>query len=220
MKLLKGLLVLFVTGVAFWVLYSDATQYLKVRPIEIQNKCEKSSSASGGTCKRNFNVSPYSETVGLQFKGVPERQTLVGKLSGLTPEILGYSIVFVDKSFLKFWHGQNSEIKEIRNLGVCNYPTDFTPTETGGYYIGDFGLLEVPDKIKELATTLNDCGQPILLVPPGTDTIEKTEKYEVNINLTLWSYLTLLILSLFFSALLLKTFEFLYYFIMDSSKKT
>lgn len=194
------------------LLRSNSVKYLNVPPIEIKNECGLNKSDST-LCKRKFDVSSYSDQIGFQFDNIPRSQTLVGKLSGLTPEILRYSIELRDESFTKLWRGQNSETKTDIPPGNCPYPDDFIKTERGGIFENPVDLSEISIRLGELATALNDCKQWIWILPNDVDDFERTEKYQAIIKLSVLSHLTLLILALLFTVFILKIYESLYKFI-------
>ena len=210
--MLKTLLVLVIVLVSYMTLYSDATKYLEVPPIEIKNECEIELETNN-LCKRSFTASSYAEKININFEGVSKNQTLVGKLSGLTPDLLSYTVSLDDESFVKLWRHESSEIIRDIQPGICPYPSNYKETQTGGYFEDSVGLLEIPSQLSELAIALNDCQQWALVLPKDVNDFERTEKYNIHIKLSTWSYLTLFILSLLFTALVLGAVKFLFEFI-------
>lgn len=205
-------MVLVLIFLSYITLYFDATKYLEVPPIEIKNECQIGSETHN-LCERSFTASFYAEKINIKFENAPQSQTLVGKLSGLTPELLRYTISLNDESFVKLWRAESSKVIRDIQPGVCPYPNNYKETKAGGYFKDSVGLLEVPSRLAELATALNDCQQWTFVLPEDVDHFERTEKYDIDVKLAPRSHLTLFILSLLFTALILSASKFLLEFI-------
>lgn len=204
----KLIFVLLIFFSSFFALRSNLTYGLSIPSIEIKNDC------SGKECKRNFSVSIYMEGINRKL-GAPRRQGVVEKIAGVTPEIFKYKLKFINSSFVKIWSGQSSEVIHSPPLDNCPFPEDFEKTKYGGFYKGEFVLVEeIPTKIEKLATALNDCPGMVLFLQPDDESIEITEKYNVFIILGLWSYVSLGVLSFFVTVLIISAYKILSKFIL------
>ncbi len=188
-RIIKLVIVLVISVFLFFVLLFYLTHGLKnIKPIEIKNECQKNKDEKG-SCEREFRVSIYFEDVKNKFEEINKDQTILQKLAGVAPDIFKYSISFEDESIIKMWKGQNSEIWKNPPLGDCPFSDDFEKTKSGGKYKEKFGLMDVPLKLKELATSLNDCKQYAFVFPENVDSIERTEKYNLFVEIGFWSYI-------------------------------
>jgi len=207
----KLLIVLILTFVFGRELYKSLNYSLNVPSVEIKNTCQKND--TGFSCARNFDVSIYSEEIKATLGEIPKSQTFLEKLAGITPDLLKYSVGFKDESIIKIWEGQHSRSFTPTSPGLCKFPDGFEQIEGGGRYKKEFGLLEIPTKLKELATSLNDCRQFIYLHPEGSN-FEREEKYNIFVKTTFRNWIILIFLSLSLTMIVLKVIKFLWKFIV------
>lgn len=153
-------------------------------------------------CTRAFEVPTYFEDVKNELGRISQSQTIIEKLAGASPELFKYSIEFFDESSVTGWIKQNTvPVENYR--GICPFAQNFFQTKNYGTFQEKFSLSEIPGKLQELATDLNDCKQVPSPLPPGVDRVERQEKYAILIKPTPWSHISLIFLGLFLTALVL-----------------
>ena len=186
-------IIIFVSSVAFlyWFLYYSLTDFY-LPPIEIRNDCKTHSDGSinGFICERKFDVSAYFEDFKKKVGEIYKSQTIAEKLAGASPELFRYSVGFEDHSTLIVWRNQHQDIvhEDILPSGssrmICPFPEGFEERQNHGNFKEIFGISEIPDKVRELATALNDCQQTPTAFNEKVDKLEKAEKYDIFVKLS------------------------------------